>query len=194
MTTFSRVAVATLGALIGSIGFAQAPASADPKTADKPAGMAEHKPPAELTEMAKGAAGTWRCKGQGMDHTMKMADMTGTLKQKLDLDNWWIHSSFESNMGKEPFHFEEFTTFDPETKKWKRVIVESGGGWGAGESSGLHDNKVDWELAMHTMMGESTFRDHVDLSDPKAGMKMRGEFSPDKGKTWVTVYEMACKK
>jgi hypothetical protein len=206
MKTFSRVAIA----MVGMTGLVSAQPKADPKAAPKapdakPAdpkaadpkaagGMPEMKPAPELAEMAKGAAGTWHCKGQGMDHTMKMADMTGTMVMKLDLDNWWMHGSFSSKMGKEPFHFESFTTFDPAAKKWKRVMVESGGGWSSGESAGMKDQKLDWELAAHSAMGEAMFRDHEDLTDAKAGVKMWGEFSMDKGKTWTKVYEMACKK
>jgi hypothetical protein len=43
-------------------------------------------------------------------------------------------------------------------------------------------------------MGEAMFRDHEDLTDPKVGAKMWGEMSTDKGKSWVKVYEMTCKK
>jgi hypothetical protein len=164
---------------------------ADAKMADA---MPERKPPAELVAMAKAAAGTWRCKGQGMDRAMKMVNMTATMKLKLDLANWWIHGSFDSKMGKEPFRFESFTTFDPASKKWKRVMVETGGSWSSGESAGLKDNKVDWDLVTHSAMGEAMFRDHEDMSDPKAGVKMSGEFSMDKGKTWNKVYDMTCKK
>jgi hypothetical protein len=206
MKTFSRVAIAMVG-MTGLVS-AQPKAAdpkvpkapdakpADPKAADPKAagGMAEMKPPAELADMAKGAAGTWHCKGQGMDHTMKMADMTGTFTMKLDVDNWWMHGSFSSKMGKEPFHFESFTTFDPAAKKWKRVMIESGGGWSSGESAGLKDGKIDWDLGTHSAMGDGMFRDHEDLTDAKAGVKMWGEFSMDKGKTWTKVYEMACKK
>jgi hypothetical protein len=169
---------------------------ADAKPGDaKPAeGMPETKPPAELMAMAKAAAGTWRCKGQGMDRSQKMVNMAATMKLKLDLANWWIHGSFDSKMGKEPFRFESFTTFDPASSKWKRVMIETGGSWSSGESAGMKDNKVDWELVMHSAMGETMFRDHEDMSDPKAGVKMWGEFSMDKGKTWTKVYEMTCKK
>jgi len=210
MKTFSRVAIAMVGAMVGMTGLVSAqPKAADPKAAPKAAdakpadpkaadpkaaGMPEMKPPQELADMAKGASGTWHCKGQGMDHSMKMADMTGTFTMKLDVDNWWMHGSFSSKMGKEPFHFESFTTFDPAAKKWKRVMVESGGGWSSGESAGLKDGKIDWELGMHSAMGDAMFKDHEDMTDAKAGVKMWGEFSPDKGKTWTKVYEMACKK
>ncbi|HEX2685009.1 MAG TPA: hypothetical protein VHN14_00245 [Kofleriaceae bacterium] len=210
MKTFSQVAIA----LVGMTGLVAAQPKADPKAADPKmapkaepnkgepnkadpkaaGGMAEMKPPQELADLAKAAAGTWKCKGQGMDHSMKMQDMAATMKIKLDLANWWIHGSFESKMGKEPFQFESFTTYDPAAKKWKRVMIETGGGWSTGESAGLKDNKVDWELMGHSAMGEFLFRDHEDMSDPKAGAKFWGEFSMDKGKTWTKVYEMTCKK
>jgi hypothetical protein len=186
MTKFSRVAIA----MVGMTGLA----AAQPKADTKPAAMPDMKPPAEVAEVAKAASGTWKCKGQGMDHTMKMADLAGTLKVKLDLDGWWIHSSFESNMGKEPFHFESFATFDASAKKWKRLMAESGGGWSAGGSDGVKDKKVDWDLTMHSPMGDAPFRDHEDMSDPKAGVKMSGEFSMDGGKSWIQVYNMVCKK
>ena len=193
MNTFLRVAIA----MVGMTGLAAAQPKTDPKApaADsKAGGMADMKPPAELAAMAKAAGGTWNCKGQGMDRTQKMVDTTGTMKIKLDVANWWLHGSFESKMGKEPFQFESFTTFDPASKKWKRVMVESGGGWSTGESDGMKDNKVDWNLTSHSMMGEVMFRDHEDMTDPKAGVKQWGEFSMDKGKTWTKVYELTCKK
>jgi hypothetical protein len=199
MNTFFKVAIA----MVGMTGLAVAqPKDTKPAGDAKPAaaaadkgGAMEMKPPPELAEMAKGAAGTWHCKGQGMDQSQKMVDMTATLKMKLDIANWWMHGSFESRMGKEPFQFESFTTFDPKAKNWKRVMVESGGNWASGESAGLKAGKVDWEMTTHTpMMGDAMFRDHEDMSDPKAGAKMWGEFSPDKGKTWIKVYEMTCKK
>jgi hypothetical protein len=195
MNTFSRVAVA----LVGMTGLVAAQPKADPKAGDMKATEAkapgsEMKPPAELAEVAKAIAGTWHCKGQGMDHTMKMTDMAATMKIKLDVASWWIHGSFEAKMGKEPFQFESFTTFDPASKKWKRVMVESGGTWSTGESAGPNEHKVDWELTTHSAMGDGMFRDHEDLSDAKVGAKMWGEFSMDKGKTWTKVYEMTCKK
>jgi hypothetical protein len=194
MNTFSRVAIA----LVGMTGLAAAqPKTEAPKAGDAKAGGQDMGPPAELAALAKATTGTWHCKGQGMDRTQKMVDATGTMTIKLDVNNWWLHSTFDSKMGKEPFHFDSFTTYNPGTRKWTRVMVESGGNWATGESAGEKDHKVDWELTTHSpspMMGDAVFRDHEDLSDPKAGAKMSGEFSPDKGKTWVKVYDIACKK
>jgi hypothetical protein len=213
MKTFSRVAIA----MVGMTGLAAAqpkadPKAADPKAADPKAADAktakaetkaadpkaadaktESKPPQEVVDIARAASGTWRCKGQGMDHAMKMTDMTATMRIRTDLAGWWIHATFESKMGKEPFLFESYTTFDPAAKKWRRIMVESGGNWATGESLGVKDGKVDWEMKTYSpTMGDGTFRDHEDYTDPKAGAKMWGEFSNNG--TWVKVYEMTCKK
>jgi hypothetical protein len=203
MNTFSRVAIA----MLGMTGLAAAQPKSDPKSAEAKAdskapvaadprstGMPPMKRPPELAEVSKAVSGTWHCKGQAADPAMKMVDMTATLRMKLDLDNWWLHGSFESRMGKEAFHFESFTTFDPESKKWKRVMVESMGIWSNGESTGMKDNKVEWMLTTHTAKGDAMFRDREDMSDPKVGAKLAGDLSMDGGKTWQPVYQMTCKK
>jgi len=221
MKTFSRVAIAMVGMTGLVAAQPKDPKAADPKAAPaapaapkpadtkaaaktepkadakaadtKAAAQDDSKPPKEVTDMAKAMTGTWRCKGQGMDHSMKMVDMTATMKIKSGLAGWWVNSTFESKMGKEPFLFESYTTFDPSARKWRRVMIESGGNWATGESLGMKDGKVDWEMATHSpQMGDGAFRDHEDYSDPKVGAKMWGEFS-DKG-SWVKIYEMTCKK
>jgi len=213
MNTFSRVAIVLIGM---TSAVAAQPKAADSKMAPpaakpadmKPAdakmappadgkaggAMPDMTPPKELADMAKASTGTWSCKGQGMDHSMKMADMSAKMKIALTADKWWLQASFDAKMGKEPFHFESFSTYDAAAKKWKRVMVESGGGWSNGETAGMKDGKIDWDLTAHSPMGDAMFRDHEDVSDPKAGAKMWGEMSMDKGKSWVKVYEMTCKK
>jgi len=42
--------------------------------------------------------------------------------------------------------------------------------------------------------GQGMMRENLDMSDAKAGIKMMGEMSMDKGKTWTKVYEQTCKK
>lgn len=207
MNTFSKIAIAMIG--MTSLVAAQ-PAKEPAKTPTTPAkdakaapdakapapagGMDMMKPPQEIADMAKMATGTWKCKGQGMDHTMKMADMTATMKMKSELNGWWMHGSFDAKMGKEPFAFESYTTIDPNSKKMHRVMVEVGGGYSTGDSDGMKDNKVEWMLTTHSAMGEGMFKDHEDLSDMKAGGHFWGEMSMDKGKTWTKVYDMTCKK
>ncbi len=207
MNTFSRVAIAMIG-MTGLV--AAQPAKEPAKTPATPAkgapatpaadakapagGMDMSKPPQEMADMAKMTTGTWKCKGQGMDQTMKMVDMTATMKLKTDVAGWWMHGSFDAKMGKTPFQFESYTTIDPGTKKMHRVMVEVGGGYSVGDSDGMKDNKVEWALTTHSAMGEGMFKDHEDMSDMKAGAHMWGEMSMDKGKTWTKVYDMTCKK
>ena len=170
------------------------PTNATTKADAKAGAMEMPKPPQELADMAKMASGTWRCKGQGMGPDMKMGEMSATMKMDVALDKWWMHGSFQAMMGKIPFKFESFTTYDASAKKWHRVMVESGGGYSTGDSAGMTADKVDWDLTTHGPMGDGMFRDHEDMSDKKAGAKMWGEMSMDHGKTWTKVYEMTCKK
>jgi hypothetical protein len=191
MTKLSFVMVALAG--LGGVAVAQKAGSGAPATDAKD--MYEMKAPAEIGEMAKQMAGTWKCKGQGIGPDMKtMVPMTGTMKSKLEMENWWIHDTFDSAMGKNKYHFDSYVTYDANSKKWHRVMLESGGGWSTGDSAGMQGGKIDWDLTANSMMGQAMFRDHTDASDPKAGVKTWGEVSMDKGKTWTKVYDVTCKK
>jgi hypothetical protein len=174
---------------------APAPKADAPKaTPTAPAKMEAPKPPQELADMAKGMAGTWKCTGKALGEDMKtMGDLTGTAKIALEMNGWWVHLTYDAKMGKMPFHFEEYTTFEAASKKWHRVMMEVMGGVNEGWSTGATGGKIDWELTTHGMMGDGMFRDHEDISDAKAP-KMWGEMSMDKGKTWTKVYEQTCKK
>lgn len=168
-------------------------ASADaPKDAKKDA-MPDMTPPAELAAWAKTMAGSWKCTGTAMGMDGKSQNLTATLTSKTEMNGWWIHDSFDAKMGAMPFHFEQYTTLDPKTKKLHTNMLMGMGGWSTGDAPAPTGGKTDFELVNHDMMGDSPFKDHVDLSDPKV-MKAKGEFSMDKGKTWQTAYDMSCKK
>ena len=203
MKTFSQVAIATL-TMVGV-------ASAQPKAPEKapapakapekaPAAKAEPKMPAmpavpgEIEAMAKTAAGTWKCKGEEFDMMSgAKGPMTATSTMKLDLDKWWLVESMEAK-GRMTFKMVAYTTYDATSKKWRRLAVMNDGGHMIGTSDGMKDNKMTWNMDMITPMGAGMFRDNMDLTDVKAGMKVWGEMSMDKGKTWKKVYEMTCKK
>ena len=197
MNKLSIVMVSLAGlAGVAAAGSGSGAGSAAPAKDAKDAGAAMMKAPTEIAAMAKEMGGTLKCKGQALGHDMKtMVDMTGTWKGgKLEMDSWWIHETYDSTMGKEKFHFDSYVTYDPTSKKWHRVMVESGGGYSTGDSTGATGGKLDWDMTATEPMGQSMFRDHVDASDMKAGVKTWGEFSIDKGKTWTKVYEQTCKK
>jgi hypothetical protein len=184
--------VSLTGVAAAGSGSGAAPAAKDAK-ADAGAMM---KAPTEIADMAKQMTGTLKCKGQALGHDMKtMVDMAGTFKGgKLESDNWWVHETYDSAMGKEKYHFDSYVTYDAGSKKWHRVMIETGGGYSTGDSSGMTGGKLDWDMTSNSPMGQAMFRDHIDASDAKAGVKTWGEFSIDKGKTWTKVYEQTCKK
>ena len=169
-------------------------AKAPAKDAKAPAKPEMPKPPAELDAMAKTTVGTWKCTGESMNPDGTKAKVTATNKAKVDLDKFWLVENLEVK-GAMPFKMQAFSTFDASAKKWRRVAVDSWGGYMHGTSDGMKDGKtMTWNLDTVGAMGTGQFRDHMDVTDLKAGMKVWGEMSMDKGKTWNKVYEMTCKK
>jgi hypothetical protein len=202
MKTFSRVAIASLTMMaVAGVASAQqkapapkAPAPKAPATkAPATKAPAMPAPPAELDMMAKSTAGTWRCKGEEWDDKGAKAPMTATSTSKLDLDKWWLVETMEAK-GRMTFKMISYTAYDPTAKKWRRLAVMNGGGQMIGTSEGMKDGKMTWNMDMMSPMGAGMFRDYVDTTDAKAGMKVWGEMSMDKGKSWLKVYEMTCKK
>ncbi len=178
---FSKLAFATV-TLVSSFALA-----GDPKAAAMPSA------PDELVTAGKAMAGTWSCRGNltGMDG--KPVPMNGTYKNVVELDKFWVHGTFTAKLASMSFQSEEYTTYDPGTKLWKRVWVSNDGGmmWGTAKAD---PTKQDWEMTTDGPHGQGMIRDHVDTSDMKTGVKRKLEASVDKGKTWMAVYDMVCKK
>ena len=154
---------------------------------------AEPKIPQEVTDLLKIVTGTWKCTGTATLGADPAQPLTATLRTRPDLDGFWIHDTFEAKVGKAKLKFEAFTTYD--SRKWRRVLVDNRGLQVIGTADGMKDGKLDFNLdGMGNAGPTSQFRDHLDTTDPKAGLKLAGEVSTDKGKTWSKVYEMTCKK
>lgn len=149
--------------------------------------------PSEIEAMAKTSAGTWRCKGDEFDMKGGKGALTATNTVKLDLDKWWMVETMEAK-GRMTFKMVSYTTYDPTAKKWRRMAVMNDGAQMIGTSDGMKDGKMTWSLDLMAPSGAGMMRDTIDVSDPKAGMKAKGEMSMDRGKTWLPVYEMTCKK
>src|SRR5262249_27666314 len=96
--------------------------------------------------------------------------------------------------GRMTFKMVAYTTYDPLSKKWRQVAVTNGGGQMIGTSDGMKDNKITWNLDIIGPMGSGMMREVMDLTDPKVGLKSHGDVSLDKGRTWLPVYDMTCKK
>ena len=168
------------------------PAPADKKAPPAPA-MVMPKVPQEVTDMLKGATGTFKCTGKDFMPDGTAADMTATMNMKADLDGFWVHESFAAKMGKDTYKFEAYMTYDAGMKKWRRVQVDNMGGQSTGMAA-MTGMKMDMDMDSYGPMGNGKFRDHYDGSDMKAGAHSWGEASMDGGKTFTKVYDMVCKK
>lgn len=158
---------------------------------------ADPKIPPEVTDLLKLVSGTWKCTGTATlpGETGPQA-MTALLRTKADLDGFWIHDTFEAKVGPAAkptkLRYESYVTFD--SRKWRRVQVDNRGGQVIGTSDGVKDGKLDWNLdALAGATPAVQLRDHVDASDTKT-LKLSGEQSTDKGKSWTKTYELTCKR
>ncbi len=153
---------------------------------------ADPKVPQEVTDLAKIMTGTWKCTGSvQMPGQAEATAMTAVLKSKVDLEGFYLHESFESKIGKTKYRFEAFTTYDG--RKWRRAEFDSYGQQMIGSSDGMKDGKMDFNLDIMGASLGAQFREHFDLAEPKV-LKLAAEWSADKGKTWMKVVEMSCKK
>ncbi len=156
------------------------------------------KPAPQLADYAKIVSGTMKCTGSSVGPDGKPIPFSGTFTSKIDLDGWWIHETFDGFEGTgatgHKYKFESFATFDPSTKKWRRVFVDNWGAQMFGTSDDLVNGKFEavYEMQGNTLKG--TAKDSVDISDPKKGVQFSGQSSKDGGKTWTKTYELSCKK
>jgi hypothetical protein len=192
MLTMSAVAVAQPAAPPAKD--AKAPVVAPPREKAAPPATARTVP-VELIDMAKASAGTWKCKGEALEDGSKVA-ITAVNKVKADLDKWWIAESMElKGMKTGVLKMSTFTTFDAASKKWRRIAMNNFGEQMVGTADATPVNAPSvFNLDVLGPTGAMQFRDHADPSDPKAGLKVWGEVSNNKGKSWTKVYEMTCKK
>lgn len=169
-----------------------APAATAP--AGKPAPMAMPGPAPEIAAMAKEVGGTWKCTGKMMmpDGSEQPAKATITNKLNKGLGGFWIDTTFVQP-GKNGFAFNAYTTYNTSAKTWHRVHVDSMGGQEVTTSEGPKDNKVLWSGTATGMMGTASSRHYEEMLGKKE-VKMWGEYSMDKGKSWMKAYEVTCKR
>jgi hypothetical protein len=196
MRNFGKLAFVSMMTFAGAAMAGDAAKPASPPADAKP--MEMPKPAAQIGERAKSMAGTWKCDGSAPGMDGKDQKFTGTMTSKADLDGYWVHDSFNGNMGEGKtamkFKFEMFATFDANAKKWRSVMVDNWGGQVIGMGDEMKDGKMDTVSDSMDMMGKGQMKDHTDISDAKKGAHMWGEMSRDGGKTWKKSYDMTCKK
>jgi hypothetical protein len=180
--------------VLGLGGLAAAGDGKDKAPATPGKAMEMPKAPKEVADMAKAMTGTTTCTGKGNMPDGSSMDMTGTFKSKSDMDGFWIHDTMDGKMGKMPFKFEAYSTYDAASKKWRKLGVDNMGGSSVGTSDGMKDNKMEWAVESTSSMGMMMEKEHIEMGDAKTGTKVWGEMSMDKGKTWHKSFEVVCKK
>jgi hypothetical protein len=158
-------------------------------TQPQPPVMGAPKAPVEIADYVKAATGTWRCTGKTFMPDGTSMDMKATMKAKFSLDKFWAQTSY-AELKKNGYKFESFRTFDG--KKWHSVMMDNWGGQEVGTSDGPKEGKVVWEVMSRSAMGDGRGRHYEEMVGKE--MKMWGEYSMDKGKTWAKAYEASCKK
>ena len=175
---------------------AKAGAAAQAPAAGAAAMPAKPTPPAEIKAALKAMGKANKaCTGQGMGPDMQMADYMATVTTKADLDGWFLRTIIKINMGKgktaSKMTMEQLSTYDAKLAKWRVVGVSNDGSTMMGTAE-MKDGKYEFAGDMTSGMGTAMFKEHGDMTDPKAA-KWWGEMSMDKGKTWTKVYEQTCK-
>jgi hypothetical protein len=145
----------------------------------------------EIAALAKTASGNWKCKGLMMLPNGSSVPMLSTMKIKLELDGFWLHGTMVQ-AGKGGFKFEAMTTYDTNTKTWHRLQGDNMGSQEVATSEGFKDGKIVWNATSRNAWGTALAR-HYEENVGKT-VKMWGEYSADKGKTWVKAYESTCTK
>jgi hypothetical protein len=89
---------------------------------------------------------------------------------------------------------DQFTTYDAQQNKWRRVSVDSYGGQAVGTADTTGDNKSqEFTLDASGPMGPTQMREKTDMTDAKT-VTITGERSLDQGKTWNKDYQVTCTK
>jgi len=171
----------------------KAPPTPPPTTPAPPAAPAMPTASAEVAALVKANTGTWKCTGKAMMPDGTSMDMKATMKAKFALDKFWAQMSFAETK-KNGYKFESYRTFDG--KKWHDVTIDNMGGHSVTTSDGPKDGKTVWAgTSRDPMMGEHMVK-HTEEPVGTTGkeLKVYGDYSMDKGKTWTKGYEAVCKK
>jgi len=157
-----------------------------------PTAPAMPTPSAEVAAFVKANTGTWKCTGKTMMPDGTSMDIKATMKTKFALDKFWANMTFAETK-KNGYKFEAYRTFDG--KKWHSISADNMGGSDMTSSDGPKDGKIVWSGSSRSSMGDTLVR-HTEEAVGTTGkeMKVYGEYSMDKGKTWAKGYDAVCKK
>ena len=145
-------------------------------------------PAPEVSALGKQLAGTWRCKGNAHRGDGSSAPLAATVTIKLDLGNAWIVTSLTEKTG--PLRWTEYRTYDPGTRTWTRIQLNSASGYLTATSAGDQGGTWSWAGTALTRGSSLQVRDHEQWTGKS--VKLWGEAQI--GATWQALYDVTCKK
>lgn len=157
-----------------------------------PQPMAKPTPAPELVALGKLAKGTMKCKGMMMLPDGSSVPLLANATTKIDLDGFWLHMTYAQTGGKGGFKFESYTSYDSNSKTWHRLMVTNMGSQEVSTSEGAKDGKSVWNAISTSSHGVAMGRHYEEMVGKE--LKMWGEYSSDRGKTWSKAYDSTCTK
>ena len=126
--------------------------------------MAQFPQPGPEHERLKQLQGTW-------DATVKIggSESKGTMVYKMDIGGLWLVGNFKSEFGGAPFQGKGLNTYDPVTKKYMNVWVDS-----MSTTPMVMTGDYDKDAGVMVMTGEGRGQDGK-MQKMKSVMKMEGK-------------------
>ena len=159
--------------------------------------MAKVTPAPELVAAAKAMKGKWKCSGNMTMPDGSSRASVSTMKAGVDLDKMWITMEMvekKSKTNPNPMHMKMFRSYNAASKTWTSLMMDNMGYSGRETSTDVMGGKMTF-TGTTEMDGKSMMM--KDMEEPDAATKaihVWGEFSMDKGKTWMKGYDISCKR
>ena len=150
-------------------------------------------PPSEIDAAAKLLEGTWRCQGSTKSSPTSALEPTrGVLKIAIDLDHWWISSTY-IEAKKNGVKLVEHRSYDSAAHVWTRVTLNNMGGYNVTTAQAANDKgELIWEPAASATQKPSLRSREHEVADGKR-ISLLGEVATD-DKSWMKIYDLACKQ
>ena len=186
-----KVAVVAHKAVPSNVG-AGAPAIVAQVPTVPPPPMAKPMPAPELVALGKLTKGTLKCKGMMIMPDGSSVPLLAKTTTKVDLDGFWLRMTYAQTGSKSGLKFEAFTTYDANSKTWHRLMVTNMGSQEVSTSDGPNAGKTIWNGTSTSSHGVAMGRHYEEMVGKE--LKMWGEYSSDRGKTWSKAYDTTCTK
>jgi hypothetical protein len=179
--------------LVSTHAFAQAPEKEAAKPAEAPpaAGADMMAPPAELQQL-KDMVGVWKCQGKFSMGGKEMQDKS-KIAWSWDLDKHFLAGTMTSEKSKENpdgFKGKMFVGYDPGSKMFQMVSLDSMGAVSMGQSKGWEGDSLKWTNKIKVMGMAMDGSETITRKGPREVTVSGQAGSGPQAMTWETT----CKK